>query len=268
MANSAVLPLPAQDLPLAKAPGHWVLARLGKRVLRPGGLEATTALIKSLGITATDRVVEFAPGLGMTARRILALRPASYTGVDRDEAAAARLREGLRPQGARIVCGSAESSGLPAAGTDVVIGEAMLTMQSVEKKRAIIAEAARLLAPGGRYGIHEIAIVSGDGTAKDHRAISTEMCRAIHHGVMPQTEEEWRGLLAEAGFVDLEVRFLPFHLLEPKRLIADEGVLGALRFALNLIRLPEARSRVLTMRRTFKRFERNLSAIVITARKA
>ena len=35
--TSADLPLPYADRPIASAPGHWVLARAGKRVLRPGG---------------------------------------------------------------------------------------------------------------------------------------------------------------------------------------------------------------------------------------
>ncbi|ERH25718.1 hypothetical protein HMPREF1979_00163, partial [Actinomyces johnsonii F0542] len=32
--TSADLPLPYADRPVASAPGHWVLARAGKRVLR------------------------------------------------------------------------------------------------------------------------------------------------------------------------------------------------------------------------------------------
>jgi methyltransferase type 11 len=47
--------------------GHWMLAKLGKRVLRPGGRELTEFLIKELQITPEDDIVEFAPGLGFTA---------------------------------------------------------------------------------------------------------------------------------------------------------------------------------------------------------
>ena len=53
--------------PLDKMPGHWVLARMGKRVLRPGGLELTRRLLAELAISPSDDVVEFAPGLGVTA---------------------------------------------------------------------------------------------------------------------------------------------------------------------------------------------------------
>jgi hypothetical protein len=54
-----------------KMPGHWLLARMGKRVLRPGRLELTHWLLGELSVTAPDDVVEFAPGLGVTARMTL-----------------------------------------------------------------------------------------------------------------------------------------------------------------------------------------------------
>jgi hypothetical protein len=54
-------------------------------------------------------------------------------------------------------------------------------------------------------------------------------------------------------------------LLEPGRLIRDEGVFGAMRFVSNLLRDSEARERVLGMRRVFRRNRRNLGAVVITA---
>ena len=41
--TSADLPLPYADRPIASAPGHWVLARAGKRVLRPGGAALSAA---------------------------------------------------------------------------------------------------------------------------------------------------------------------------------------------------------------------------------
>ncbi len=260
-------PHSSESFSTAKAPGHWVLARLGKRVLRPGGLEATRLLLDALAVSSRDHVVEFAPGMGVTARRLLSATPASYTGIERDEAAARHLEKALGPRGARIVNACVESNDLLDAGADVVVGEAMLTMQPVEKKRAIIGEAARLLRSGGRYGIHEIALLPEDIPDDIRQAIRAGMSQAIHHGVTPQTEGEWRGLLTEAGFVDLRVRRVPFRLLEPTRLIADEGLCGALRFGLNLLRMPDARRRVLTMRRAFHRHQHHLTAIVITCRK-
>ena len=76
--------LPGSELDTSKMPGHWLLARLGKRVLRPGGLGLTRALLDGLAIGPADEVVEFAPGLGVTARMILQRGPRCYTGVERD----------------------------------------------------------------------------------------------------------------------------------------------------------------------------------------
>src|SRR5512146_1064698 len=78
-----------------RQPGHWLLASLGKRVLRPGGLELTRQLLDRLNAGAPDDVVEFAPGMGATARLTLAKRPHSYTGVERDRAVARQLQQDL-----------------------------------------------------------------------------------------------------------------------------------------------------------------------------
>ena len=39
---------------LEKMPGHWVLARMGKRVLRPGGLELTRRLLAEPAFRGCD----------------------------------------------------------------------------------------------------------------------------------------------------------------------------------------------------------------------
>src|SRR4029078_10408474 len=75
---------PATDLKIDKMPGHWVLAQLGKRVLRPGGMELTRRMLAALRITHEDDVVEFAPGMGITAQLTILLKPRSYTAVERD----------------------------------------------------------------------------------------------------------------------------------------------------------------------------------------
>ena len=87
--------LPGTELDAAKMPGHWLLARLGKRVLRPGGLKLTRELLDALAIGPGDDVVEFAPGLGVTARMILQHKPQRYTGIERDAKAAQWTRRRL-----------------------------------------------------------------------------------------------------------------------------------------------------------------------------
>ena len=67
----------------------------------------------------------------------------------------------------------------------------------------------------------------------------------------------------EEGFeVEVEGR-APMHLLEPKRLLSDEGVKGSLRFIWNIARDRESRERMLMMRKVFRRYESNLAAVML-----
>jgi hypothetical protein len=88
MTSSDTPPMPGDELQAGKMPGHWLLARLGKRVLRPGGRQMTRRMVEALNIQPGDAVIEFAPGLGETARLTLKRKPASYTAVERDKDAA------------------------------------------------------------------------------------------------------------------------------------------------------------------------------------
>jgi ubiquinone/menaquinone biosynthesis C-methylase UbiE len=260
--------LPGYDLRADKMPGHWLLARLGKRVLRPGGLAMTRALLADLHIAGNDDVVELAPGLGVTARMILNRRPHSYVGIERDEAAASwtARRVPQRPEVA-VRIGQAEETGLADQCASVVIGEAMLSMNPPEHKQRIVSEAYRVLRPGGRYAIHELAIVPDEVPPEVKQDIEKALSAAIHVGARPLTPQEWSQLLQSAGFSVEQVRLAPMNLLRPARLIADEGLWGALRFIKNVARDGDARRRVLTMRRTFHRHRAHLSAISLIARK-
>jgi phospholipid N-methyltransferase len=256
------------DVSPEKMPGHWLLARMGKRVLRPGGMELTRRLLQSLEIQPHDDVVEFAPGMGITARLTLERNPASYTAIERDENVAASVRSYLNGANRRCIVGDASETGLEPACASVVYGEAMLSMQLPQVKSRIVREAHRLLRSGGRYGIHEMCLVPDDLDEDTGTAIQRELSDQIHVGVRPLTAAEWRKLLEDEGFLVESVGTAPMHLLEPQRLIKDEGLAGAIRFALNIARHPAARHRVLGMRRIFRKWKGHLAAIMLVARKS
>ena len=255
--------LPGAGQHLDRMQGHWVLARAGKRVLRPGGLALTRRMIDALSISSEDRVVEFAPGMGVTARQVLRHKPLQYWGVERDPAAAARL-EAILPRGAvQIVGAQAEHSGLPGACASVVYGEAMLSMQTLEQKRRILSEAGRLLATGGRYGIHELCF-RPDGISKAvRREIEAEMSKEIHVGVQPLCCCEWKLLLEQNGFKVIWCGEADLELLEPRRMLQDEGIFRCLRIACNVVRDPVLRRRILAIRRIFRKYKEHLGAISI-----
>ena len=87
--------------------------------------------------------------------------PKSYRGVDRDQQIVdiiSKLTSEKATIPASCVQRDAADTGLESNSADVVIGEAMLTMQTERGKQAIIGEAFRLLRAGGTYSIHELGL--------------------------------------------------------------------------------------------------------------
>lgn len=248
-----------------RMPGHWVLARVGKRVLRPGGVELTRRLVDGLAVTGADDVVELAPGLGITASLLVGLGPASYLGVEADASAAETARRAVEPHGGRIVEGRAQHVPLDTDSASVVIGEAMLSMQNDVNKRAILSEAARLLRPGGRLAIHELCLVPDDIEPALERRITEELSRCIHVGVRPLTPAGWAACLAEHGFEIVARHDAPMHLLSPTRVIRDEGVVRSLGIARRTLADTATRRRVHAMWSCFRRWGAHLGAVGLVA---
>lgn len=264
--HNEVLELPGANLDVTRMPGHWLLARMGKRVLRPGGLEVTRKMLDGVAITPADQVVEFAPGLGTTARMVLAMQPASYTAVERDPSAKKLVEQILRP-GDQCRQGSAAETGLESESATVVIGEAMLTMHTAAQKSAIVREAFRVLKPGGRYGIHELSLAP-DSLSEERKAeIQKSLSDSIHVGARPLTSSEWRKVLEQEGFEVVSEATAPMALLEPARVLADEGIAGVFRICFNVLRTPGALKRVRSMRATFRRYANEMRGITLVARK-
>lgn len=259
--------LPGEGQHPDKMQGHWVLARAGKRVLRPGGIELTRQMLDVLAIGPRDRVVEFAPGLGVTARMVLKKSPLSYWGVERDPAAAGQLRRQFAGAAAQIVLGRAEDSGLPDACASVVYGEALLSMQNQQQKNQIIAEACRLLTAKGRYGIHELCFLPDDIPDHTRREIQAAMSREIHVGVQPLCRSEWTRLFEQNQLKVTWSGKTPMHLLEPGRLLQDEGFVGGVRIAFRMAANPELGRRILAMRRIFNEYGKHLGAISLVGQR-
>ena len=254
----------ARDRDFDQLQGHWLLARLGKKVLRPGGRKMTEWILDQSRLTDA-RVVELAPGLGVTAAEILKRRPSGYVGVDEDEAAVQTTAKVVSGQG-RVVKGKAQSTGLDDDSADSVIGEAMLTMQGVKGKNAILDEVRRILVPGGRYAIHELALTPDDLPTSTKDEIRVAMSKAIRVNARPLTPAEWRQLLEDHGFEVEQVRIGEMGLLKPSQMLEDEGPAGVARIVGNAIRQPAARRRVLGMRSTFAKHDDSLASIGIVAR--
>lgn len=258
-------PLPQHERDSESVAGHWLLARIGKKVLRPGGRELSEWMVGSAEISG-KRVVEFAPGLGLTASLLLDEAPISYTGVDSDPEAVEVTRAAIGDRGDMVVA-TAQETGLDPASADVVVGEAMLTMQGDTTKERIVAEAARVLVSGGRYLVHELCLVPDDLADEIKNQIRKDLARSIRVNARPLTVAEWTELFERSGFEVEATELRPMGLLQPRRMIHDEGIAGVARIVGNLIRDADARKRVLAMRKTFTTHDTHMSAVGFVLRK-
>ena len=247
--------------------GHWILAKVGKRVLRPGGRELTNILMSNMHIDETDDVVEFAPGLGFTAAIACAKRPNSYIGIDNNKQASALAKKNVNYEKMQMIVAEASQTTLPDACATKVYGEAMLTMQPLEQKKAIIREAARILKPGGYYGIHELGLQPENISEAIKQRVFKDLSANIRVHARPMTVAEWSELLQNEGFEIVHVHTNDMALLEFKRVVDDEGLFRTLKIMLNVLIHGDSRRRIVQMRDKFRKHRNNINAVAIVAKK-
>ena len=196
-----------------------------------------------------------------------AKKPNSYTGVDINAEAAAIVKKRLKYENVKVVVASASETTLPDSYATKVYGEAMLSMQNDKNKREIIKEAARILKPGGLYGIHELSLYPNDVNDTIKREIFSDISKAIQVQARPLTVKEWTDMLEAEGFKVITVASNPMHLVRPKRILQDEGFFRTLKIIFNILTHSDLRSRVKVMRKVFDKHEDHLNAISIVAQK-
>jgi arsenite methyltransferase len=103
---------------------------------------------------------------------------------------------------AEFVKGYIEDVPLPDSSVDVVISNCVINLAA--DKRVVLAEAARVLRPGGRFAVSDIVADPDmdDATRADMRLWTGCVAGAL-------TEDEFRGALSAAGLTDIEIR--PIH---------------------------------------------------------
>jgi len=159
-----------------------------------------------------DIVVDLGSGGGidvlLSARRVAPTCKAY--GVDMTDEMLALARENQRKAGVENVeflKGSIEALPLPANHADVVISNCVINL-SADKPR-VLAEAFRVLKPGGRFAVSDVVI---RGEVPVAVRSSMELWVGCVAGALE--ENEFRELLTRTGFVDAEI--------EPTRIYAFE----------------------------------------------
>jgi arsenite methyltransferase len=103
---------------------------------------------------------------------------------------------------AEFVKGYLEEIPLPDGSVDVVISNCVINLAG--DKHVVLAEAARVLRPGGRFAVSDV--IADPGMDDETRADMQQWTGCVAGAL---TESEFRAALAAAGLVD--VRILPTH---------------------------------------------------------
>ena len=151
----------------------------------------------------------------LSARRVGATGKAY--GLDMTDEMLALARENQRKAGAtnvEFLKGEIEHIPLPDASVDVIISNCVINLSA--DKRRVMHEAFRVLKPGGRFAVSDVVV---RGEVPDAVRRSMELWVGCVAGALE--EEEYKRLLAEAGFMDVGI--------EPTRIYEEVGgrIMGA-----------------------------------------
>ena len=155
----------------------------GETVLDLGSGAGADVLISARRVGASGMAI----GLDMTDEMLaLARANAAAAGVENVE----------------FLQGYLEDIPLPDGSVDVVISNCVINLAA--DKRVVLAEATRVLRPGGRFAVSDVIADEGmdDATRADMQQWTGCIAGAL-------TEAEFRAALADAGLTDVEIR--PTH---------------------------------------------------------
>lgn len=179
---------PTEDRPSLEALVEAGVVEL--ETLHPGGLQLTDELATLCGVTSGTKVLDVACGTGESACYLAEHYHATVCGVDQSEGLLARAREKARARGLNVQFEKGEAEALPLSDGefDVVVCECTLCLLD---KNAALHEMVRVVRPGGRVGIHDLAWREDASDLLKRRL-------AEYEGEYPETLDGWKKLFTRA----------------------------------------------------------------------
>ncbi len=245
------------------ATGHQVMAAAGKKILRPGGKAATAQLFQWAAFQPGDRVLELAASFGHSAIALAQQYGVQVIGIEKNPASVARARLNIQAAGlagqVQVLEGDVFRLEELSEQFDYVLAEAILTMQSLPAKRQILHGVCDRLKPGGKFLSQEL--LARDRADEIHRALAA----TLRANSTPLSEADWIDTCEAAGLQVVQCRTGKMELLNPTRIIQDEGLRDGLKFCWTVLTQAPVRQRLLPIRRVFQQYCQELGYIVLCA---
>lgn len=245
--------------------GHTFLAKLGKKRLRPGGVEATTWLIEQGHFSEEVKVLEVACNMCTTSIELVREYQCHITGIDLDKKALEQAEKNIQKADLssyiQVVQGNALKLPFEDASFDLVINEAMLTMLSDKAKVKALKEYYRVLKPGGRLLTHDISYMN-----RSVESQIDELRNTININVAPLQRDDWKKLFIDSGFIDVKSKCGPMSLMSPIGMLRDEGCWNTSKIVFNGMK-KDNRTRFKQMMRFFNKSGKELDYIAVSSRK-
>ncbi|HWN42403.1 MAG TPA: arsenite methyltransferase [Thermoanaerobaculia bacterium] len=140
-------------------------------------------------------------------------------GLDMTDDMLALARENQRKAGVENVeflKGEIEAIPLPESAVDVIISNCVINLSA--DKRKVLSEAFRVLKPGGRFAVSDVVF---RGEVPEAVKRSVELWIGCVAGALQETE--YRSLLAEVGFEEVEVEPTRIYRAEDARAFLQEA---------------------------------------------
>lgn len=205
-------------------------------IFHPGGLELTGILAGKLGLTNHDQVLDVACGRGTTAMHIARNFACSVVGVDLSQAnlsAAISIARTERLTNQVSFChGDAEHLPVEDSSFDAVISECAFC--TFPNKQSAAKEMFRVLRPGGRLGLTDIAVNQSCLPEEMKTLIFWSACIAD-----ARSAQEYQKILSGVGFTGLTVEDHSPVLLKLTEQIRKRLLLAELAVALKKLDLGE-----------------------------
>lgn len=180
----------------------------------------TDLMISGLAPRSRERVLDIGCGIGNPALRLVGARDVNVVGITVSHVQVAQAQERAAQAGLtdRATFQYADAMNMPFPDASFDGAWALESMLHMPDRSSVLAEAARILRPGGRLAIADI--IERGPVSPEGRVVLDHICETYKVRSLG-TMDEYRQTLSANGFVDVEIRDISDNVSRTGAILAD-----------------------------------------------